>query len=291
MYFTQDRLNSLLADVTPEDRDHQVRTTLTDLAPRLAAKRNEYRNFGPFWWWVKPILRSMPATRRSWIRGGFVDRRVLDNEIQHAAPDWLPWLGLRYYEAEALDDTPANFHILERPDGEVEIYRLYDADASEQIDLFDAGDRENRELTQFLADPVRFSGSAWLQRADTYIAEGDLLRAGAALRRAVDRAVDETDRSTAWIRLGQLFQEHRHTRKAILCYKNAWEREREGWIQGLIAEAYLDNDQPQEAIAGYEAALAAMPGNPEYQAGLERCRRLTEDRASDFVFAVESLAR
>lgn len=301
MFFLPHQLDILCADTTPDLRDQELQEELRGLPKRLAEERSEYRHFGPYWWWVKPLVRSAPAARRSWFRGGFVDRGFL-GQVEPAVPGraghgdpqeesrrWIAWLGLQYYRAEILDETPAAMHIVERSDGTAFIYRLYDADASEQIDLF-SDPRERKEHREFLADPGRFSGSTWLQRADRYINEGDLLRGAASLRRAVDRAISEEDRTTAWIRLGQLFQEHRHTAKAILCYHNAWERDREGWIQGLIAEAYLDNDQPHLALDCYRSALKAMPGNPEYQAGLERCRRIAREREAGYSFTAEPLA-
>lgn len=295
MFFTQEQISSLLTGVPATARDRELEETLTHLAPRLAAKRNEYRHFGPYWWWVKPLVKRLPGTRKSWLRGSYQDTSFLDavdatvplpEESPAAGKDevnrWLAWLGLRYYEAEIVDETPASLHIVERADKTVIAYRIYDADASEQMDLFGENNESKEELAQFLADPVRFSGSAWLKRADRYIEDGDLLRGSAALRRAVDRAIDEKDRSTAWIRLGQVFQEHHHTRKAIFCFHNAWERDREGWIQGLIAEAYLEDHQPHQALGCYEAALQAMPGNPEYRAGLERCQRLIGEQSRTF---------
>ncbi len=306
MFFLPQQISTFLADTSRDEREQELDSALVDLTPRLKSKRNEYRHFGPYWWWVKPLARSLPAARRSWLRGGYVDRSFLDSvtptmpeEVPYGNVDaadqeqnrWIAWLGIRYYYAEILDETPAAIHIVDGADGEAFAYRLYDADASEQMDLFAEESPDRRDLEAFLADPVRFSGSAWLQRADEYIAEGDLLRGSAALRRAIDRAVDERDRTTAWIRLGQLFQEHRHTAKALFCYHNAWERDREGWIQGLIAEAYLENDEPHKAQPCYEAALAAMPGNPEYQAGFERCRRLNREREALFTFTQEPLAR
>ncbi|SIQ25983.1 Putative negative regulator of RcsB-dependent stress response [Alkalispirochaeta americana] len=292
MFFTQEQISSLLTGVSATARDRELEETLTNLSPRLAAKRNEYRHFGPYWWWVKPLVKRFPGARKSWLRGCYQDTSFLDSVDavspllpsleEKEAGRWLAWLGLRYYEAEIVDETPASLHIVERANKTVIAYRIYDADASEQMDLFGENTDSKEELEQFLADPVRFSGSAWLKRADAYIEEGDLLRSSAALRRAVDRAIDEKDRSTAWIRLGQVFQEHHHTRKAIFCFHNAWERDREGWIQGLIAEAYMEDNQTHQALSCYEAALQAMPGNPEYQAGVERCRRLIREQPQGF---------
>lgn len=296
MFFLPQHIERLLSETDPDQREQELQDELAALAPRLAQKKNEYRHFGPFWWWIKPLVRRYPSARGSWLKGGYVDRGFLSRMAHLPAPQHqeiphqeIAWLGLQYYRAEILDDTPAAIHIVEDAGGTVFAYRLYDADASEQIDLFSEPE-EKAELQAFLADPGRFSGSAWLQKADTHIAQGDLLRGSAALRRALDRAVDEQDRTTAWIRLGQLFQEHTHTAKAIFCYHNAWERDREGWIQGLIAEAYLESDQPCEALPCFEAALKAMPGNPEYQAGVERCRRITRERERAFDFSAEPLA-
>jgi tetratricopeptide (TPR) repeat protein len=305
LFFTSHQIETLLAEVSTTDRDRELNETLGGLIPQLSANKVEYRHFGPYWWWVKPLVKNLAGSRGSWMRGGYRDRRFIES-VNPGLPDvvapeaaerdrWAAWLGLRYREAEMLDETPASMHIVEYTDGSVAAYRLYDADASEQGDLFAAGfsadGSDDEVLPEIARDPTRFSGSAWLHRANSYEAEGDLLRAAAALRRAVDRAVNETDRSTAWIRMGELFREHHHTRKAVFCLHNAWERDREEWIQALIAQAYLENDQPGEALPYYEAALATMPGNPEYLAGKERCRSLLAERAIPLAFPAGRLAR
>ncbi|MFW5643874.1 MAG: tetratricopeptide repeat protein [Alkalispirochaeta sp.] len=302
MYYRTDEITRLLQNSTPRERQEEVADALHDLAPRIAAKRNEYRHFGPFWWWIKPLLPTIPGARRSWYRGGYRDRDFLsDTDVQllhHPAAEEiraaLPWLGIRYYYTEIVDDTPAGFHIVERTPRDVFAYVVYDADAGEQLDLFDDPADARRGDDTFLADPTRYTGSAWLPRAEEYIARGEPFRGAAALRRAINRAVDNGDRIRAWIRLGQLFQELDHVRKALFCYQNAYERDREAWIQGMMGDAWLQAGEPSEALQCYHVALAAMPGNPEYLAGIERAQRGIANHgptAAGYQLRAERLAR
>ena len=307
MYFLSHDINRLLDGVTPHERDRDLEERLTDVAPRLVAERREHRHFGPYWWWVKPLLRKISGTRRSWIRGGYHDRSFVEEfgSVPSAVTDaaggdgkeadrWMAWLGLRYFDAEIVDDLPAEFHIVERSDRQIQEYRLYDADASRQMDLFDAEGPATPEIRHLLNDPSRFSGSAWLRRADELAVTGETWRAASALRRAIDHAIDDTDRSRAWLRLGELFQEHDHVHKAIYCYRNAFEREQEGWVQGLMGEAWLQADEPHEALRCYRKALESMPGNPEYQAGMERAEKAIRKEtrgAAGYTLLQERLAR
>ncbi len=288
MYFLPHDINSLLADVDRQRRDDAIEEAVAQLTPRIAAKKNEYRHFGPYWWWVKPLMQDHGSARRSWLRGGYTDRVFL-KEYGNAQSDlpitmesdgegarWLAWLGFRYFEMETVDDTPAGFHIVQRDHQSVAAYTVFDADASEQLQLFSDESDAQESRAEFIADPTRYTGGAWFRRADEYATEGHYHRAAAALRRAVQRAVDESDRTRAWIRLGELFQEMDHVRKALFCYYNAYRRDREGWIQGLMGDAWLQLNDPYEAIQCFQAALQAMPGNPEYQAGMERARKLID---------------
>jgi tetratricopeptide (TPR) repeat protein len=308
VFFLPHDINSLLDDVGPDRIDQDLNQYLTDLAPRLIAERREHRHFGPYWWWIKPFLRRIPGARRGWVRGGYQDRAFLaqltdsrSSTETESRPDEdteenrrIAWLGLRYYEAELVEELPAEFHIVETADHQVFAYELYDADASRQMDLFATEEEPSPEVQQLLRDPARFSGSAWLRRADELDARGEPWRAAAALRRAIGRSVDDTDRSRAWLRLGQLFQEHHHIHKAIFCYRNAFERDQEAWVQGLMADAWQQAGEPHEALRCYRRALETMPGNPEYQAGMARAERAIREEGrhvSGYSLLQERLAR
>jgi tetratricopeptide (TPR) repeat protein len=317
VFFLPHDVNSLLDGVSSERIDEDLNQYLSDLAPRLIAERQEHRHFGPYWWWIKPMLKNVPGTRRGWVRGGYQDRTFLAQlagrrddpddavaplgSIEQADPAAvteqnrrIAWLGLRYYEAELVDDIPAEFHIVETAGHHVFAYQLYDADASRQMDLFAGEEEPSAEVQQLLRDPVRFSGTAWLRRADELDAQGEPWRAAAALRRSIGRSIDPTDRSRAWLRLGQLFQDQNHVHKAIFCYRNAFERDQEGWVQGLMADAWEQAGEPHEALRCYRRALEAMPGNPEYQAGMARAEhaiRREGRQAAGYTLLQERLAR
>ncbi|MEX0742108.1 MAG: hypothetical protein WD079_04865 [Phycisphaeraceae bacterium] len=317
VFFLPHDVNSLLDGVSAERINEDLDQYLTDLAPRLIAERREHRHFGPYWWWIKPLLKRVPGARRGWVRGGYQDRSFLAQlsgrreaagttvtpHTTGQAPDpaanteenrQIAWLGLHYYEAEVVDDLPAEFHIVETADHHVFAYQLYDADASRQMDLFAAEEEPSPEVQQLLRDPARFSGTAWLRRADELDAQGEPWRAAAALRRAIGRSIDATDRSRAWLRLGQLLQENHHVHKAIFCYRNAFERDQEGWVQGLMADAWQQAGEPHEALRCYRRALEAMPANPEYQAGMARAERAIREegrQAAGYTLLQERLAR
>jgi tetratricopeptide (TPR) repeat protein len=301
VFFLPHDINSLLDGISPEERDTELARTLGEIAPRIAADRRDHRYFGPYWWWVKPLLQQVAGTRRSWVRGGYRDRSVLARPgDQPSSPEevedarWMAWLGLRYREAELVDDLPAEFHIIETPDGGVHAYDLYDADASRQMDLFAEETTESPELRRLLNDPARFSGSAWLRRADELEAAGETWRAAAALRRAIGRAIDDDDRSRAWLSLGRIFQSRDHIHKAIFCYRNAFERDHEGWVQGLMGDAWLQAGEPHEALRCFRRALESMPGNPEYRAGADRAERAIREEsraAAGYTLLQERLAR
>ncbi len=295
MYFSRDDINSLLDGVSSRRRDTEIEETLGALTPRLAVERREHRHFGPFWWWIKPLLKALPGSRRSWIRGGYRDRTIL-SEVDYgedspfsALPGtdeerarWIAWLGLRYYEAEIIDDAPAGFHVVETTPRHVTSYQLHDADASHQMDLFQETVEDSIEIRDLMRDPTRFSASVWLRRADEYIVAGDSWKAASALRRAISHAVDDGDRSRGWLQLGTLFQQMRHVHKAIFCYRNAFEREQEAWVQGLMGEAWMEAGEPHEALPCYRAALEAMPHNPEYRSGQKRAEELLAERVGRY---------
>ena len=327
LYFLPSDISAMLAGISAEERDRRLATGLTELAPRVAADRRSYRHFGPYWWWVKPLLARQPGARRSWLRGGYRDRTFLQR-FAHlpavgpateagvsgvprgpglpARPDqpdqsdpaeqtrWIAFLGLLYQEAERVDELPAGFHLVEDPQGGVTSYQAYDADASRQLELFSAAQEPSTELRHLLRDPRSFSASGWLRRAEGMVDRGRVWEAAAALRRAIDRAAEDEDRSRGWLLLGRLFQDRGHVHKAIFCYRNAFAREQEGWVQGLMAEAWMEAERPDEALPCYRRALQAMPGNPEYQAGRDRAQRLLRERSgggSGYVLTQDRIAR
>ena len=286
MFFHVHDVKEMLQDLSRETRDQHIADNLAEIAPRVIANRREHQHFGPYWWWVKPLLRTTPGARRSWVRGGYRDTQFLDRvtgdttdivtEVTGSNQDterWIAYLGLQYYRAEVVDDVPIATHLVEFPNHEVAQYHLYDADASQQMELFEEEPHLSAEVTQLLRDPSRISSTVWLRRADALSIEGQPWLATACLRRAVENALDRDDRSRAWLRMGEILQERGHVYKAIFCYRNAFEREQEGWVQGLMGAAWLQAGEAAKALSCYQNAIEAMPGNPEYRAGLEAAKR------------------
>lgn len=261
----------MFAGSTGDARRDEVHEELPALVPLLKASPREYRHFGPYWWAVKRLLRDLPGSRAAWFRGPSRDTTVTVGDMD---PQDLAWVALVYYRRERVEDHPAEFHIIEHPAGRVEAYRLVDGDAAGQLSLF-PDDLPQPAASGTPGTPV-YTGGAWMVRGEELAQRGAFVEAAAAFRRAASRSRHPRDSATAWIRLGQLFQEHHHSHKALFCYYNAWEREKEGWIHGLVAAVYLELGLPEEALRCYHMALEDMPGNPEYRAGVEQCRALME---------------
>lgn len=276
VFFTDTEREQLFDSQTDAQIEASTHERLTELAPRLSVNRAEYRHFGPYWWWIKPLVARIRTTRGSWLRGGHLDRDfVRQCGLPH--PDLrVAAEGLAYYDYETVGEQPASFHVVESAAGVASHYDLCDPDAGHQLDLFEREPSANSRLSALLADPTQFAASNWLRVADRFASEGAWVRGAAALRRAIDTALASDDRLRAWIQLGQLYQEHGHHSKALLCYRNAYERGQEAWIQGLMAELYLLDNRPAAAVESYRAALAAMPGNPEYQARLHQAEEMLQ---------------
>lgn len=272
VFFSNIERTNLFLDRSDREIRYFVSDRLRELAPRLAADRVEYRHFGPYWWWIKPILRGMRQAKGQWFRGSWIDHATIGSS-QLPYPDIrVAAEGICYYDFETVGDQPATFHIVELE--EPAIYRGHDPDAGEQLDLFGTTTGSNRRLATLLADPTQFAASNWWRVADQFSDERQWVRAAAALRRAIEMAHSSDDRLNAWVRLGQLFQDHEHFPKALLCYQHAYSKGRETWVLGLMAELQLQANRPAEAASLYGQALKAMPGNPEYQAGLRRALSL-----------------
>jgi len=269
MYFLNTEV-AVVTDSLPAD----VMASAKQLLPDLLHDRSQYLHFGPYWWWVKILLRTIPAGKGTWIRRSYHDTTL----VHESDPMKLAQLGFAYREISLPQSPPRKLHIIEGPESEARWYKLADPDAVHQLDLFS----ESTEELPLPLDAADFSVSPWLRRADELIAADRPHEAIAALTRAVERTHTSEERNGVLLQMAQVFRDHGHHRKALLCYRDAIERGQEPWIYGLMGDVYLEQDQPSEAARCYKAALAAMPGNPEYRFGYERAlsevKRHTDSR-------------
>lgn len=282
MDLTTQTLEHQLSSLSLDSLNRRAEGELKRIAPFVAASRTEYRRFGPAWWWIKSRLKGTAAARGTWIRGRSTDTELA--ETLSGMADLTPRAdvplelklivaGLEFYQADLFTDSePPTFTVMELPDGVVRVYELKDPDATEQLDLFDAPQTPARRVAGYFTEPANFSATPWFHRAEKMESAGQIAAARTALRYGIERAATNDDRATGWLRLGQLYQRSGHPAAAVTCYQCAYDRDRATWIQGLMGQAFLDAGKAHEAVRCFERALEAMPGNPEYQAGLETAR-------------------
>lgn len=249
----------------------EIEGALGRIAEELREDRDRYHAFGPYWWTVKDALRTR-VRRRDWFTGPARDPDILDRPAQAASSEEYSQRelaeALYYFSQESADGDPLpEIHLLELG-GTARIYRLQDPDASRQLDLFEEEVNQERRREEFLKRTANFLPGPWLQKGDTIGADGVIHRAVACYKRALVVAHDEESRLQSWLRIGTTLHEAGHPNKAILAFEQAYRRGQEGWILGLIGQACLSAERYGEAAEQFRGALASMPGNPEYQAGL-----------------------
>jgi tetratricopeptide (TPR) repeat protein len=271
MYFNRRERQQLVPSMDDEEIDRRLRKT----ADRLAELPETYRSFGPYWWIVKGALRSRKG-RRAWFTGPADDPELRDDSDGRESRGLLEE-GFFYFDQDSRDGMPVpDLHLVEGRAGAF-VYQLQDPDAGRQLDLFEEVENQERLREQFLRNTASYLPGPWLQAGDEAVTEGEHHRAVARYKRALTVAHDEESRLQSWLRIGTALDEAGHYEKAIVAFEQAYRRGKEGWILGLIGQAALAAGRYGEAANRFSAALETMPGNPEYQAGLEAARaRLAE---------------
>lgn len=263
--------------------DEEIEHRLRESAKALIALPESYRAFGPYWWVVKSALRR-GRRKRAWFTGAAMDRELLRalgldprGELPESDERRCLVEGFFYHDLESEGGMPpSELHIPEGQDGAM-IYQLQDPDAGRQLDLFEEMENRERRREQFLRHTASYLPGPWLQAGDEAVGKGETHRGVARYRRALTVAHDEESRLQSWLRIGTALNEAGHHTKAIVAFEQAYRRGKEGWILGLIGQAALEAGRYGEAAQQFRGALETMPGNPEYQAGLEAARaRLAE---------------
>lgn len=263
--------------------DEEIEDRLEDSGKSLEALPEGYHAFGPYWWVVKSTLRR-GRKRRAWFSGAALDRELLEavgldpsGELPEDLRKQLLREAFFYHDLEAEGGMPLpELHLVDGVDGAL-IYQLQDPDAGRQLDLFEEVENQERRREQFLRHTASYLPGPWLQSGDEAVAAEESHRGVARYKRALLVAHDEESRLQGWLRIGTALNEAGHHTKAIVAFEQAYRRGKEGWILGLIGQAALEAGRYGEAAQQFRSALESMPGNPEYQAGLEAAReRLAE---------------
>lgn len=273
-----------------------LKDTLKNLADDLLGEPARYKLFGAYWWEVKHLLRqTRTGPRTAWFRGPCTDEavRLLSD---HGSPQLNLHAALRRSRdwddgPEWLDRPEADLGICEWLNGQVEMYRLSDTDCGHQLDLFEAADHQEQKRWHYLDSVTEFLPRTWRNHGDRALEDGEYGRAAVCYQRMIHLSTSRTDRSEAWLLLGMTYDQMGHFPKAIFCYQNLYERENEHWILGNIANSCFQAGRVREAFDCFDQALKLMPGNPEFEAGLEAARlKLVQVRTTGDDFPQMELA-
>ncbi len=93
--------------------------------------------------------------------------------------------------------------------------------------------------------------------------QGDLERAAAFFRQALDRHQRDSDRAAAWTHLGHVYRRQEQLHKAIDAYRRAAELDptyAEPW--GYLGDVLRTLEQAKEAISAYRKAIGLNPAEP-----------------------------
>ena len=256
-----------------------IKSSLKTCAAGLLAEPARYKLYGSYWWGLKQLLRQhdLGAHDRHHVGGEACSDEPVRKLSDHGS-DVLN-LHAALVREKLWNDGPAwlerpeaGLCICEWPDGQVELYRLSDTDTGHQLDLFEEASHQEKRLNHYLETVSDYLPRTWRSHGDRALADHNPDRAVVCYQRMAHLAVSRSDRSEAWLLLGMTFDQKAHWHKAIFCYRNLYEKENEHWILGNIAASFFNAGQINEAILHYEQALKQMPGNPEFEAGLEAAR-------------------
>ena len=262
MYFLPTELDTILKD-WGEPAAAEIHRILAGIRANITDQPSCYRNFGGYWQLLKPLLYS--------------PKKPEPAEVLPVLPAALAYRRLQRIDADLTAHEETLYHLWEQPDGRAELISVYDpameGSSEGQLDLFEELDGQEQAARAFLDAPQDFLPRTWRQRGDEAQQEGACHQAVRCYKRSALLSQDMVYRGEMWLAMGLALEMIEHHRKALLCFENAYEKAQEGWILGHIAHSWRMLDRPDQARSYYRAALATMPGNPEYLAALEQLER------------------
>ena len=278
MYFFTDEVESSLTEEIHKRPMAWLKTSLQTIGSILQDNPSHYKMFGVYWWGVKYLLKHHNiGGKRAWYKGSYSDEIARLN-ADHGE-DILNIQAAQNYASIVrpdnnwLDREESTPHFCEWEDGSVELYQLSDCDTGYQLDLFGNLELQAAKLERYLQSVTDFLPRTWRAKGDRAMQNGNIDLAIACYRRMVLLTGEGMDRTEAWLLLGMTFDQKKHFNKAIFCYMNLYEREKQHWLLGNIAASYSLAGKYRQAVDFYEQALRHMPDNPEFLAGLMSCRQ------------------
>lgn len=281
MYYRTDELEQSIPETFPRS-PKELSALARELGGKLQVHRQSYKAYGPYWWTVKAFLKAMSGLRQAWFCKSGLDGELAGHTprpFRNDRQDLLQlWAALRYAAPachDSLPEIPGELHVIELPGEGPALYRLQDADAVCQLDLFDEPDAPGPG--QPVQDMVPQIAALWRRVGDQALAGDDMDRSVWAYRRMLAASRTSQDLAESWLRLAECFQHFNHIEKSVFCYECLMEHDPANWIVGEIGKIYLEAGRFSKAFDYYQKAVRCMPNNPEiawgYQKTLENLQR------------------
>ncbi|AHC13863.1 hypothetical protein [Salinispira pacifica] len=244
-----------------------------ELAGELERYPEDYRLFGPYWWFIKDQFRRREIRRKAWFHRSAPERSVLD-ETEGWPEEQLTAAALQYMRLMQEDPQPLlpgelQEHLWEDSDG-CKMLAVEDPGLHRQPDLFEELEAQEHEKRDFLEKPEHFIPRIWKESGNGFMAQGDHFQAYRSFLRYLHIAEGESMKADAWLMTGLSLQNAGHHRKAVFAFNNAFERDSQDWILAHCADAHEGCSELARARELYQRLCSSMPGNPEYRQKLER---------------------
>lgn len=243
-----------------------------ELAAELERYPEDYRLFGPYWWYIKDQFRRRELRRKAWFHRSVPERSILI-EAEEWREEQMLAASLQYMRLMQEDPQPLlpgelQEHLWEGQEA-CRMLGVEDPGLHRQPDLFEELEAQEHEKREFLEKPEHFIPRIWKEEGNNQMTRGEYFRAYRSFLRYLQLAEGESTKADAWLMIGLSFQYSGHSRKAVFAFNNAFERDSQDWILAHCAQAYEGCGEYAKARELYQRLCSHMPGNPEYSQKLE----------------------
>ncbi len=276
MFFYDRDIDNSIIDEYQLDGPKGRQLFLKEIADELQVFPEDYRLFGPYWWFIKDQLRRAGIARNAWFHLSPADGETLealsDKPKALVLAAALQYLRMLQEDPQPLTEDEKAQHFWESG-REGRIITIEDSGLSLQPDLFADLEKHEIRTRDFLNMPDNYIPRIWKERGLLRKEEGKPFSAYRCFLRYLGTAADEQAKADAWLLIGILFFEQGHFPKAVFAFSNAYDRDTQDWILAHLAEARVSNGELRDGLQLFEQLVQRMPGNPEYRQRLEELRR------------------
>jgi tetratricopeptide (TPR) repeat protein len=276
MFFSNSKLSQQLINNSPWS-GQSFKALIKSISKELIQQPESQEVYGPYWSLLKQILKIHSPDKSAWFQGKSPRKsETLDLTSESLCLSWVHQ-ALLYKDLilESLEDMRIilknHLHCLEEQN--VLLDSVIDPDAQGQLDLFFDIEFQHKSYKQFLSNPQYFTPRYWEERAKRFLSESKQFQAAFCFLKALETTDGLARNQDYWFFAGEAFFEVYEISKALFCFNQAFELKEDAWILEKIAECHESLRQFDQALAHYQQAQDAMPGNPEIEYHISRLQK------------------